>query len=51
MYVAAGSQTLNKMSKYSVFKSSKCWEAKIKLGNGILTRMVMDDPREKVMFS
>lgn len=51
MYVAVGSQTLNKMSQYSVFKSSKRWEAKIKLGNEILTRMVMDDPTEKVTFS
>lgn len=50
MYVAVGRQTLNKMSKYSVFKSSKCWEAQIKKGNEILTRMVMDDPTEKVIF-
>lgn len=48
MYVAVGSQTLNKMNKYSVFKSSKCWEAKIKMGNEILTRIVIDNPTEKV---
>lgn len=50
MYVAVGSQTLNKMNKYSVFKSSKCWEAKIKMENEILTRKVMDDPTEEVVF-
>lgn len=50
MYIAVGGQTLNKKNKYSVFKSNKCWEAKIKMGNEILTRMVLGDPPEKVIF-